>query len=120
MTSKATLFQAAWSAARQGAAKFGGKTREYFREALKMAHAFFREQDARKAAHATANAAINSPISKLSHLAGVVFEWPAKLRGSFAYRFITDNYARLEKYGPTVKFSDKQIAIINDMYAKYA
>lgn len=116
MTSKATLFQAAWSAARQGAAKFGGKVREYFREALKLAYAVFRAQDAKK----TIRTETSNPAQKLSHLAGVVWEWPANLRNTFAYRFIADNYARLEKFGAAIKFSDKQIAIINDMYAKYA
>ena len=51
---KSVLMKNAWTLAKEGAAKFGGKAVEYFAEALKEAWAIKREFDAQKKARAQA------------------------------------------------------------------
>lgn len=114
MASKSEIFAAAWTAARKGAAKFGGSAREFFSESLRMAYAFFKARAVKPASVETTTA------SKLDTLATIVLGWPRNLRGTFACRFILDNAERASRFGGKVKFSDKQISIINDMYVKYA
>jgi len=111
---KSKIFTAAWAVARKGAVKFGGKAREYFSEALKMAYAHLRNLAAKAAPVAT------STVNKVHALATIMISWPRHLRGSFAYRFVLDNADRALKFGNDTKFSEKQIAIINDLYSKHA
>lgn len=62
-----------------------------------------------------------TPISdKLDTLAGIVMSWPRKLHDTFAYRFVLDNAQRSAAFGDRLRLSEKQIAIINDLYSKHA
>lgn len=118
MTSKSTLFAAAWNAARQGAAKFGGSVRSYFAESLRLAHAFFKSQAAKRAA---AFAKVEKTTAqKVITLGALLMSWSGPARKSFAFRFVMDNAVRVDQYGEKTKFSGKQVEIINDLYAKHA
>lgn len=118
--SNSKIFTAAWDLARSGASKFGGSARAYFADALRQAYAFIRANSAPKAStQPTAKSADHSTGAKLDSLSTVAAAWPQQLRGSFAYRFITENFERLVRFGPATKFSPKQIQIIDDMFVKY-
>lgn len=110
---KSKIFTAAWTVARQGATKFGGSARAYFAEALRQAWAFIRKHEV-PAAPVGKTAA-----EKVDLLAAVVMDWSRKCRGSFAYNFIVDNAERVARFGDKTMFSAKQVAIIDEMYAKY-
>nr|WP_321459582.1 hypothetical protein [uncultured Cohaesibacter sp.] len=112
INSKNDLFKMSWQVARMAAEKFGGNARQYFAECLKEGWKLFKKSEESKTPELTV-------FDKLNTLAIIVMGWPRKYRG-FAYSFILDNAERASRFGSKTKFSEKQLAIIDDMYVKYA
>lgn len=68
---KAEIFTTAWRVAKAGQAKFGGKSSEYFAEALRMVYAVAKKMAAETVRFETAVA----PVKKLLKKVDLVMRW---------------------------------------------
>lgn len=112
---KSQIFTAAWTRAKAEASRTGISSKAHFPGALRSIYANVRSGSF--APIRTAPAA-KTTIEKVDYLAA---ELDIRIgRGTFAWRFIADSSTRVAKYGAATKFSAKQVAVINDLFARYA
>ena len=113
---KAKVMTQAWTISKAAAAKFGGKSSEFFAQSLKWVWEIIKTQKETAIRYGL----IIAEVKKLS-LGEMIVAVAGKiaLRGGFEGNFAADNAERFMKFGDKCQFSEKQATVITNLYNKY-